>query len=151
MTNLLIEAIFAFTATIAYGMIFNVPRKALLGGGIIGMLGWLLVQFLSATSLSTMICILFASFFVASVSQLLAKGLKLPSTNFSIAGIIPLVPGAMAYRTMRSFVDSNYVEAIELATETLLMAGAIAAGLMISLSIFSMTKGMSWRNGVKHP
>ncbi|GAA0353586.1 threonine/serine exporter family protein [Bacillus horti] len=143
-------AVFSFTATVAYGLIFNVPKKALASGGIIGMGGWLLVQWLSAEWLSSMVSILIASIFVASVSQLLARPLKMPSTNLSIAGIIPLVPGAMAYRTMRSFVDGNYIEAIELATETLLMAGAIAAGLMISLSIFSMTKGMSWRNGVRH-
>lgn len=147
---MIVQAFFAFTATIAYGLIFNIPRKALLGGGMIGMGGWLLVKWFSQTDFSRILGVLIASIFVASISQILAKFFKMPSTNFSIAGIIPLVPGAMAYRTMRSFVDGNYVTAIELATETLLMAGAIAAGLMIALSIFSMTKGMSWRNGVRH-
>lgn len=143
--------IFSFLATISYGILFNVPQKAIFGGGMIGMGGWMIVSLLlTSTMIPQIPAILIAGFFVATVSQLLAQRLKLPSTNFSIAGIIPLVPGAMAYRTMRSFVDGNYIEGLALATETLLSAGAIAAGLMISLSIFSLRKGIGWRDGVKH-
>jgi uncharacterized membrane protein YjjB (DUF3815 family) len=145
-----LELLFAFSATVAYGILFNVPPKAVIGGGVIGMIGWLIVSLLARFwSLSAILSVLIASVLVALLSQLLAKWFRLPSTTFSIAGIIPLVPGAMAYRTMRSFVDGNYPEAIALAAETMLIAGAIAAGLMISLAIFSLWKGMSWRDGVK--
>jgi uncharacterized membrane protein YjjB (DUF3815 family) len=142
--------LFSFLATISYGILFNVPQKAIFGGGLIGMGGWTIVSLLTPTVIPQIPAILIAGFFVATVSQLLAQRLKLPSTNFSIAGIIPLVPGAMAYRTMRSFVDGNYIEGLALATQTLLSAGAIAAGLMISLSIFSLRKGIGWRDGVKN-
>lgn len=142
--------LFSFLATISYGILFNVPQKAILGGGLIGMGGWTIVSLLAASVIPQIPAILIAGFFVATLSQLLAQRSKMPSTNFSIAGIIPLVPGAMAYRTMRSFVDGNYIEGLALATETLLSAGAIAAGLMISLSIFSLRKGIGYRDGVKH-
>jgi len=142
--------IFSFLATLSYGVLFNVPKKALITAGFIGMSGWLLVQgAIYYFSFSYIGAALIASFVVASISQLASKQTKMPSTNFSIAGIIPLVPGAMAYRTMRSFVDGRYVEGLSLATETLLSAGAIAAGLMFSLAIFLKGKGMDWRHGAK--
>ncbi|WP_025028151.1 threonine/serine exporter family protein [Caldalkalibacillus mannanilyticus] len=142
--------ILSFTATLSYGVLFNVPKKALIGGGLIGMSGWLLVSmFIYYFQFSYMAAALIASFVVATISQIASKMMKMPSTNFSIAGIIPLVPGAMAYRTMRSFVDGDYVNGLALATETLLSAGAIAAGLMFSLAIFFSGKGMGWRHGTK--
>ena len=146
---ILTHILFPFLATIAYGILFSVPRKALIGGGIIGMSGWLFVYLVSQYWLAHIPTVLMASFIVASVSQLVARKLKMPSTNFSVAGIIPLVPGAMAYRTMRSFVAGDNVEGVALAIETLLSAGAIAAGLMISLSIFFVGKGFVSRYGAK--
>jgi uncharacterized membrane protein YjjB (DUF3815 family) len=141
--------IFAFFATIAYGVLFNVPPRTLIGGGLIGMSGWFVVSLAISVGLAEIPAVLIAGFCVATVSQWLARLRKLPSTNFSIPGIIPLVPGAMAYRTMRSFVDGDYVAGLALATETLLSAGAIAAGLMFSLSMFALTKGIGLRDGVR--
>jgi uncharacterized membrane protein YjjB (DUF3815 family) len=142
---------FSFIATISYGILFSVPRKAILGGGLIGMSGWIIVQVLiHRFHFSDIASVLIASFVVASISQLVAKRMKMPSTNFSIAGVIPLVPGALAYRTMRSFVAEDYLTGLALATETLLSAGAIAAGIMFSLSIFFAGKGTGWRHGAKH-
>jgi uncharacterized membrane protein YjjB (DUF3815 family) len=141
--------IFAFLATIAYGVLFNVPPHTLIGGGMIGMSGWFVVSLATSAGLAEIPAVLIAGFCVATVSQWLARLRKLPSTNFSIPGIIPLVPGAMAYRTMRSFVDGDYVAGLALATETLLSAGAIAAGIMFSLSMFALTKGIGLRDGVR--
>jgi uncharacterized membrane protein YjjB (DUF3815 family) len=147
-----IHIIFPIIATISYGILFNVPKKALIGGGLIGMCGWLVVYELRTFYLSAVAASLIAGFLVATLSQLIAKPFKLPSTNFSIAGIIPLVPGSKAYRTMRSFVEGDYVGGLALGAETFLSAGAIAAGLMISLSIFSIGKGkgIGWQHGTRH-
>ena len=87
---------------------------------------------------------LIAAFGVATISQILARLKKMPVTVFSIAGIIPLVPGGMAYETIRQFIQNNYDEGIRLATVTLLMAGSIAFGLIISGVItesFSQKRG----------
>jgi uncharacterized membrane protein YjjB (DUF3815 family) len=51
---------------------------------------------------------------------------------FSVSGIIPLVPGGMAYDAMRHFVTNDYNVAIELAAKAFMLSGAIAFGLTIS-------------------
>ncbi len=78
---------------------------------------------------------------VSLLSQFLSILLRVPSTNFSVAGIIPLVPGSLAYKSMLAFVNNNYVEGITLATKTLMVAGAIASGLIFGISVVTIWKG----------
>ncbi|KXG44855.1 threonine/serine exporter family protein [Tepidibacillus infernus] len=123
----------SFFATMAFGIIFNVPKRSMISGGIIGMLGWALYIWLTGQYHFDMVfATLIAAFFVATVSQLLARYHKMPVTVFSVSGIIPLVPGGLAYDTMRHFVENDYSIAIKYATKTLLISGAIAFGLIFS-------------------
>ncbi|WP_025718150.1 threonine/serine exporter family protein, partial [Paenibacillus sp. 1-18] len=69
---------------------------------------------------------------IGIVSQGFARLYKMPVIIFSVAGMIPLVPGGMAYNAMRQFVQHNYPQALELAISTLMIAGAIAVGLVLS-------------------
>jgi len=135
----------SFLATMGFGILFNVPRKSLLTGGLVGMIGWIIYVVLTVNlQLNMIAATLIAAFGVATISQILARLKKMPVTVFSIAGIIPLVPGGMAYETIRQFIQNNYDEGIRLATVTLLMAGSIAFGLIISGVItesFSQKRG----------
>jgi len=135
----------SFLATMGFGILFNVPRKSLLIGGLVGMIGWIIYVVLTVNlQLNMIAATLIAAFGVATISQILARLKKMPVTVFSIAGIIPLVPGGMAYETIRQFIQNNYDEGIRLATVTLLMAGSIAFGLIISGVItesFSQKRG----------
>ncbi|SHN49725.1 threonine/serine exporter family protein [Desulfitobacterium chlororespirans] len=135
----------SFFATMAFGILFNVPRKSLFTGGLVGMLGWAVFVTLTVNlEINTITATLFAAFSVATVSQILARRYKMPVTVFSIAGIIPLVPGGMAYATIRQFIENNYTEGVRLGSITLLMAGSIAFGLIFSGVItetFSRKKG----------
>lgn len=133
--------LFSFLITFSFGILKNIPLRTLPIAGLVGMGGYLLAFGLETLALSRVFAVLLASFCVATISQLLAKYMKLPSINFSIVGIIPLVPGAMAFRTMRAFFYEEYIEGLALATQTFLVAGAIAAGLMLSLAIFSVGQG----------
>lgn len=123
----------SFFSAMAFGVLFNVPRKALIQGGFVGMLGWVIYIILyQKLYMNLVTATLIAAFSVATVSQFLARFHKMPVTAFSIAGIIPLVPGGMAYDTMRHFIDSDYAEGFRLGSVTLLLAGAIAFGLIFS-------------------
>jgi len=126
-------------ATMAFGIIFNVPKRVLFTGGIVGMFGWLLFIWLSKSyNYDAVFATLAAAFVVASISQILARYLKMPATIFSIAGIIPLVPGGLAYDAMKHFVTDDYALAMEYAIKTLFISGSIAFGLIFS-GIISQT------------
>jgi uncharacterized membrane protein YjjB (DUF3815 family) len=57
---------------------------------------------------------------------------RAPVIIFSVAGIIPLVPGGLAYNAMRNFVQNDYGAAMEMAAKALMLSGAIAIGLVLS-------------------
>lgn len=86
-----------------------------------------------------------AAFSAAFISHWLARFQRVPVTTFTIPGIIPLVPGGKAYATMLAFVDEDYITGLEQGVGTLLQAGAIAAGLVFALSVFSIGRGVGQR------
>ncbi|BAB03801.1 threonine/serine exporter family protein [Halalkalibacterium halodurans] len=138
---LVIELFFVFIATVAFGILFNVPKQVLWIGGFIGANSWLVFSLLPIYGASPIVATAAASLASAAISHLLAKYYKVPVTTFSIPGIIPLVPGSRAYFTMLAFVEGDYLLGLELGIETMLQAGAIAAGLVFALAVFSFRKG----------
>ncbi|WP_134685236.1 threonine/serine exporter family protein [Brevibacillus migulae] len=138
--------ILSFFSTVAFCMLFNVPIRALLAGGFAGSLGWIIYNVLIGNGISITVATFLAATGVSLSSQLFSVYLRVPSTNFSVAGIIPLVPGSVAYKAMLSFVNGDDLGGITLATRTSLIAGAIASGLILGLSIFSVWKGIVTRN-----
>lgn len=123
----------SFIATMAFGILFNVPRRSLASGGLVGMIGWVIyIGLMDNLQLNAVVATLISAFSIATLSQFLARYHKMPATLFSVTGIIPLVPGAVAYDTIRQFMENNYTEGIQLATKTLMLAGAIAFGLIFS-------------------
>lgn len=125
--------ILSFIASTGFGVLFNVPRKAVIPGGIAGMVGWILyIYFSGRFDINVIIATAISSFVVAGISQIFARSYKMPVIMFSVAGVIPLVPGGLAYSTMRDFVAGDYITAIGLAAKVFLIAGAIAFGLVLS-------------------
>ncbi|NHC40487.1 threonine/serine exporter [Bacillus sp. MM2020_1] len=128
----LAQAITSFLATGAFGILFNAPKETLVKCGLIGMGGWLIYYLLEDYSNNAILATLAATVFIAVLSQQLAKFYKTPVIIFSVAGIIPLVPGGLAYDAMRNFVENDYNSALALAAKVLMLAGSIAFGLVFS-------------------
>ncbi|MVP01629.1 MULTISPECIES: threonine/serine exporter family protein [Paenibacillus] len=127
------QLVTSYIASAAFGIIFNVPRNTLLQCGFVGMMGWFLyIVLVNGQHMDAVIGTLAAAFFVTVISQLFAKIYKTPIIVFSVSGIIPLVPGGMAYDAMRSFVENDYNIAVQLAAKAFLISGAIAVGLIFS-------------------
>ncbi|GAA4872876.1 threonine/serine exporter family protein [Paenibacillus vulneris] len=122
----------SFIASAAFGIIFNVPRRNLLQCGFVGMIGWLLYILSMRLSANPIVSSLAAAFVVTVLSQLLAKIYKTPIIIFSVSGIIPLVPGGLAYDAMRNIVENQYDVAVQLAAKAFMISGAIAIGLIFS-------------------
>jgi uncharacterized membrane protein YjjB (DUF3815 family) len=126
------QLVTSFVASVAFGIIFNAPKKSLLKCGFVGMMGWILYVFLVDKKVDSVVATLVASFLIAIISQIFAKIYKTPIIIFSVAGIIPLVPGGLAYDAMRNFVENDYNMALELAAKAFMISGAIAIGLVFS-------------------
>ncbi|GED33442.1 MULTISPECIES: threonine/serine exporter family protein [Brevibacillus] len=131
----------SFISSMAWCVLFNVPVRTILAGGIAGMVGFLVYSFLPLLNAEVLLSTFVSAAIVSLLSQVMSIFLRVPSTNFSVAGIIPLVPGSLAYKSMLAFVNNDYVEGITLATKTLMVAGAIASGLIFGISVVTIVKG----------
>ncbi|WP_409273545.1 threonine/serine exporter family protein [Neobacillus sp. SCS-31] len=130
--ELIEQLITSFFATAAFGILFNAPRNALVKCGFVGMTGWLVYYFLEKNTSNVVSATLAAAFVVGFISHMLAKQYRGPVIIFSVAGIIPLVPGGTFYNAMRHFVVIDYNSALSLAGRAFLISGAIAMGLVFS-------------------
>jgi uncharacterized membrane protein YjjB (DUF3815 family) len=129
----------AYVATLAFGILYNVPTKTLFVSSFGGAFGWILYYFLSSQlDFDLFFGAGVAAFTVAFLSQLNARHFKMPVIVFAIPGIIPLVPGGSAYNMMRAFVEGNSEMALMFATETFLVSGAIALGLSVNSALFQV-------------
>lgn len=131
MLFLTLHLLTSFIASGAFGILFNAPRRTLLQCGFSGMIGWIAYVLLDLR-MDAIFSTVMATFLVGVISQLFARVYKKPVIIFSVAGIIPLVPGGLAYGAMRSFVENKYNPAVQLAAEAFLISGSIAIGLVLS-------------------
>lgn len=129
---MIVHVISSFFATAAFAILFNAPKKSLFKCGFVGMVGWIAYVWLVEFQYDPVIASFISAFFIALISQFFAKKYKTPVIIFSISGIIPLVPGGIAYDAMRHFVENDYNAAIQLAAKAFMISGAIAVGLVIS-------------------
>lgn len=126
------QLVVSFIASAAFAILFNVPKGTLLQCGFVGMFGWLIYIALLKVPADPILAALIASFFVAVTSQVFARIYKTPIIVFSVAGIIPLVPGGLAYDAMRNVVENHYDVAVQLAAKAFMLSGSIAIGLVFS-------------------
>jgi uncharacterized membrane protein YjjB (DUF3815 family) len=126
------QLITSFIASAAFVIIFNGPKRSLFHCGLVGMVGWIFYFLLEANGVDMVLATVIASFSIAIASQYFAKKYKTPVIIYSVAGIIPLVPGGIAYNAMRNFVQNDYNLAINLAAKAFMISGSIAIGLVFS-------------------
>ncbi|KIL37913.1 membrane protein [Gordoniibacillus kamchatkensis] len=134
------QLVISFIASAGFGIVFNVPKDTLLKCGFVGMLGWLVYLLLTGRGFDEILASLGASIVVTALSQVFARLYKTPIIVFSVAGVIPLVPGGLAYDAMRSVVENRYDQAVQLAAKAFMISGAIAIGLMFSEVVYLLLR-----------
>lgn len=122
----------SFIASAAFGVIFQAPKSTLFKCGLVGSIGWIIYRFFVEWNLNEITGTFVASFVIAVIGQFFARKYKTPVIVFSVAGIIPLVPGGLAYDAMRHFVQNNYETALPISAKAFMVSGAIAIGLVLS-------------------
>lgn len=123
---------FSYLASVAFGICTNVPRRALNTCGITGAAGWIVYWVLFQFHLGRMLPNLAGAFVIALVSLFFARRNKIPVIIFNIPGLVPLVPGGLAYQAVRAFVLGQYLNGIQYAIQVAMIAGALAIGFMLA-------------------
>ncbi|WP_203364089.1 threonine/serine exporter family protein [Bacillus sp. REN10] len=130
--DIVLQLVTSFIAAAAFGIIFNAPKESLVTSGFVGMIGWMVYYLFWKQGVNAVLSTGISAFMIAIISHIYAKRYKMPIIIFTVAGIIPLVPGGISYNAMRSFVQNDYNMALTLAAKAFMISGAIAMGLIVS-------------------
>jgi uncharacterized membrane protein YjjB (DUF3815 family) len=121
----------AFLGTIAFALLFGVPRQYYVYCGGIGAAGWLvyslLMEYVGATApVATFV----ATVVVILLSRYAAVWESCPSTVFLVTGIFPLVPGGGIYWTSYYLVTNQLRLALQSGFAAVKVAIAIVLGIV---------------------
>ena len=130
--GMFVQLLAAYVGTVAFAVLFGVPRKYYLDSGLCGMLGWLLYLILvNHTGLSVANVVFFATVLVTFTAMVLAIVRKCPITVYLICGIFPLVPGAGIFWTTYNLVSEQLGAAVQTGVTALKVTVAIAFGIIL--------------------
>lgn len=135
---LLNDMFFALIPAIGFAMVFNVPPKYLpycaLGGAIGHGLRMLLIQHGVHIEWAT----LAASTSVGLIGVYYSKKLHVPPSIFTVAAMIPMVPGVFVYKAMIAIVEINHrgfsIELWKIFAENFITGISVIAALAVGLA-----------------
>ena len=129
-----LNLLLASTGSLAFAILYNVPRKFYLCAAFTGMAGWC-CYYLIVPFTDTAVASFFGAVGVVLVSRIFAVWKKCPITVFLISGIFPLVPGAGVYYTMYYLVSNELTLAAIKGLESLKIAFGIVLGIVFIVTI----------------
>ena len=130
------QVIAAAFGTVAFSVLFGVPRQYYAYCGLVGGAGWWLCAVLMAyTHCTAAEATLFATFLVVLLSRFLAVWERCPVTVFLTTGIFPLVPGAGIYWTAYYLVTDRPAEAASNGFAAIKAAFAIVLGIVLVFEV----------------
>ena len=139
---LLEQSTWAGVAALGFAILFNVPPRAL----VVCALGGALAFFARGGAIgvyheSLEVESLFAATLISFLAMFWGKRLRVPALVIVIPAVIPLVPGALAFRTVRDLVElaaySRHQDAALIGSvitngfKTLLVTSAMALGVAL--------------------
>lgn len=142
MMNLLSQFVLALFATMGFAVIFRVPARHIPACVIVGALGWVTYLITDYNIDSPAIACFFGACMVGLCSAISAHIFKEAMTIFIIPGILCLVPGAKIFYTMEAFIRNDIEDMAEIGVQMIMMAGAIALGLLVMGAIIKVFRSI---------
>ena len=140
--DIFINSIFASIASTGFAMLFNVPKNALIFCAIGGAITYVIKDVSMDLGLSIELSTFLASTFIGIVALRWSKKFLIPRPVYTVASIIPMIPGTYAFTAMITLVDMNShgvtPELIEIFIENGLKAISILGAISFGLALTSL-------------
>ena len=131
--QLITELIAAAMGTVAFCLLFGVPRKYYVDCGLIGLAGWLVYWL--AKPMGMTVAVFVATLVIVLLSRIMAVRRQCPATVFIITGIFPLVPGAQIYWAAYYLVTGQFGDAKISGLSALKVIFAIVLGIVFMFEV----------------
>lgn len=138
MEELLLPCLYAFLASVAFAVLFNIHGFGIVICGIGGTLGWLAYLLTFPYYQSPILPNFFAGLTISIFAEIMSRVRKCPVTGYLLVAFFPLVPGGGIYYTMNYFLNGQSDLAMAKGLETLGIAGAIAIGVFLASSLMRL-------------
>jgi uncharacterized membrane protein YjjB (DUF3815 family) len=140
------DAFWSALAATGFAILFNVPKRSLVGCALGGAIGHATRTLLMHLGLDIEVATLLGAMVVGALGVFFARRWRVPVTIFTISAAITLVPGGFAYRTMMGIIELSIadptagstilVSTVTNGIKTALILGAIAAGIAAPRLLF---------------
>lgn len=135
----ILDALFAAIPAIGFAMVFNVPRHTLIYCGLGGAIGYTVRALLMDINFSMELSTFIASTIVGIVALYWSRKFLIPRPVYTVASIIPLLPGTFAFTAMIALMDMNshgvtqelIIQFMENGLKAIWILGAIGFGLAL--------------------
>lgn len=121
----------SFLASLGFGVLFNIRGKLLFFAGLGGAIGGAVYQMTLAVNPSEAFANFMGAVAFSLAAEIMARILKTTVTTFTAPALIPLVPGGTIYKMMVQLLESNIYAGLNYGLEALVVAGALALGMMM--------------------
>ena len=118
-----------FFGTLGFAWLVHAPRRAWLPSGFIAALVYLLYRLLSFWGVADPMAVFCGALLGALAGQLCARKLKIISTVFLMAAIVPVVPGLGLYRMMAFFGQGQVSQGADQGIQAMITIAMTALGL----------------------
>ena len=133
---MIVKVFGAFLAIFCFAIMLETPKKYIVYAGVVGAIGWFVYLFAGGMGAGDVLATFLSALTIAFVSHVFARIFKTPVTGFLIAGILPTVPGAGMYHIGYYLFQSNMEMTGYYISNTLQLAGVIAAAIFIVDAVF---------------
>lgn len=147
--NYITPCLYAFGASLAFAIVFNIPRNKLLLSALGGLLGQLVYVVFQLVISNDVILYLLATIAISLYAEVLARLTKSPTTIYLAVALIPLVPGGGIYYTMLYFINGEMDLGITTGVHTLLISGALAVGIIMISSTVNLVRKVMLGSSLK--
>ena len=140
--KLILESIFASVASVGFAMVFNVPKYTLVYCAVGGAITYVSRTIFLHLGLGIEISTFLAATFIGIIALKWSRKYLIPRPVYTVASIIPMIPGTFAFAAMISLVDMNShgvtPELIKIFIENGLKAVSILGAISFGLALPSL-------------
>lgn len=153
--EILLEFVTSLIAIMGFAYSFSAPKTAVIFSGIAGATGWVIYYVLIRKTKSLYICTTLAAFVIGIMGEIFARKFRMPSSCFTIPGILTLAPGTSIYYMITYIISDQRNLALEKMFEVIVISGSISFGILLasvwsrSLRRFKLSSPYKSRNRKK--
>ncbi|MCF8273203.1 MAG: threonine/serine exporter family protein [Flavobacteriaceae bacterium] len=129
-------------AALGFGILFNIPRSAMMTVFVLGFCAGFIKFSLIHFHIHVVLGSLLAAFFVGIISIPLAHKIHQPPVVFSIPPVIPMIPGYFAYETILSIMNFIFTES-DASKRVELIDAIFTNGFTMFFILISLTVGVA--------